>query len=145
MSVTLLWVYGCRDLCAGFLMVCLWWLAFLSAGRWDLTVLDLLVWKSKEGSFTSLIGSLALHWTSFSYVWDSSLATRNFMLSVQFHVSFWPAQKCRIMMFTLGCTTVSIIKANKQTTKKIPSVLFKLGNATCLFPYLPFPNCHSQI
>ena len=99
---------GCRNLCGEFLMVCLWWSASLSAHRWDLTVLDLLVWKSKEGSFTSLIGSLALHWTAFTYVWDSYLAKYNFVLSVQFHVSFWPAQKCSFMIFTFRCNWTSV-------------------------------------
>lgn len=84
--------------CGGFLMVCLWWSAFLSSSRWDLTVLDLLVWKSKEGSFTTLIGSSALQWTASRYVWDSYLAKCHLVL-MQFHASFWPSQKCSIKTF----------------------------------------------
>lgn len=128
-------------------MVCLWWLPFLYAGRYNLTVLDLLVWKSKEGSFTSLIGSLTLHRTVFTYVWDRYLAQCNFMLSVQFHLSFWLAQMCIIMMFTLGCAKVPIIRANMQTTQK-RCHLFCLKQTVQHFYFPTSPDrylCHSQI
>lgn len=92
-----------NDVCVGTCVLNFWWSALLSADRWDLTVLDLLVWKSKEGSFTRLIGSLALQWTAFSYVWDSHVAKCNFVLQMQFHVSFWPAQKCSSMIFSFRC------------------------------------------
>lgn len=81
-------------------MLHFWWTVSLSAIHWALTVLDLLTWKSKEGSFTSLIGSLALQWTAFSYVQDSYVVKCNFVLSVQFHVSFWSAQSCSSMIST---------------------------------------------